>query len=196
MLAPAAGAVLGVVGVQFDQTLPLRAGPGSGDTVANLAPLAADLVATGQAQDAGTAIWYEVASGGVTGWADAAFLGYLGTTTDATAEIVARLGGTPTAGSMLELGAIVASTVASSEDPVSRVSVVVAPTSGDLGEVTYDVVGLPDDSILGARLHVFGTPSGELPRSELVRSAGTFTLKTVESTALCRRGVTTDGLCT
>ena len=65
---------------------------------------------------------------------------------------------------------------------------------GDLGEVTYDVVGLPDDATYGARLHVFGTPASNLPGSALKR-ANRFSLKTVESTSLCRRGVTADGLC-
>ena len=63
---------------------------------------------------------------------------------------------------------------------------VVAPAVGDLGEVTYDVIGLGDDSIGGWRLHVFGTPSA---------SGEGFLLKTLEATTLCTRGVTTDGLC-
>jgi hypothetical protein len=81
---------------------------------------------------------------------------------------------------MLELGRIVAMAEASKE-VVSRVTVTVAPRLvGDLGEVTYDVVGFADDSVLGERLHVFGTPGD------------TFTLKTVEATTLCRRGVSAD----
>jgi hypothetical protein len=117
----------------------------------------------------------------VTGWADSASLAYLGATYDATARIVAKLGGPPTAGSMLELGRIVAMAEAPTQEPiVSRVTVTVAPTLGDLGEVTYDVVGFPDDSVGGERLHVFGTPGD------------TFTLKTVEATTLCRRGVSAD----
>jgi hypothetical protein len=62
---------------------------------------------------------------------------------------------------------------------------VVAPSEGDLGEVTFDVVGYPDDAVYGQRLHVFGR-SGE---------GGGFDLKSVESTLLCRRGVA-DGVCT
>ena len=106
------------------------------------------------------------------------------------------LGGVPTAASMLELGGIVAAATASVDDPVSRVTVTVAPSEGgDLGEVTYDVVGLPDDSVVGVRLHVFGTPTdADLPRSAFLQTSA-FTLKTVESTSLCGRGVTPDGLC-
>lgn len=60
----------------------------------------------------------------------------------------------------------------------------VAPTMGDLGEVTYDVIGLGDDATLGYRLHVFGQAVSD-----------GISLHSVERTALCTRGVTTDGLC-
>ncbi|HUL99472.1 MAG TPA: hypothetical protein VLU24_08665, partial [Mycobacterium sp.] len=72
------------------------------------------------------------------------------------------------------------------ENPRSRATVTVAPTTvGDLGEVTYDVVGFPDDAIAGERLHILGTPGDR------------FTLEKVEATSLCRRGVSGDspGLC-
>lgn len=182
LTGPAAGVTLAVVGIQYDATLPLRSSPGADQpVVASPGPLADDLVATGRARQLDSSLWYEVTVGGVTGWADAASLAYLGETHDATAQIVAKLGGPPTAASMLELGRIVATAEASNEPPVSRVSVTVAPTTrGDLGEVTYDVVGFPDDSVGGKRLHVFGAPGD------------TFTLKTVEATTLCRRGVSAD----
>ena len=65
------------------------------------------------------------------------------------------------------------------------VVVVDGPTVGDLGEITVDVVGFPDDSVLGARLRVFAEPD---PGGE------SFTVRTVESTTLCRRAVS-EGLC-
>jgi hypothetical protein len=86
---------------------------------------------------------------------------------------------------MEQLGQIVAASQASTDDPESRITLTVAPTVGDLGEVTFDVVGLADDSVLGVRLHVFGDPSG---------GAG-FVLDTVELTVLCGRGGGGDGLC-
>jgi hypothetical protein len=61
--------------------------------------------------------------------------------------------------------------------------VVDGPHVGDLGEVTVDVVGLADDSILGWRLHVFAQPEG-----------ATFHVRTVEQTVLCARGADA-GLC-
>lgn len=179
---PPADATLAVVGVQYDTALQLRSSPGADQpVVASPRPLADDLVATGRARQLDSSIWYEVTTGGVTGWADSSNLAYLGETYDATERIVATLGGPPTADSMLELGRVVAMAMASTENPVSRVTVAVAPTtSGNLAEVTYDVVGFPDDSVGGERLHVIATPGDR------------FTLKTVEATTLCRRGVSND----
>lgn len=71
----------------------------------------------------------------------------------------------------------------SDEEPESDIVQVTEVSEGDLTEVTYDVIGLGDDSILGFRLHIFAEESG----------AG-FTLRTVEATVLCGRGVS-DGLC-
>ncbi len=82
---------------------------------------------------------------------------------------------------MLDLGALVAATVAGESGAEWVVSV--APSVGDLGEVTYDVVDFEDDSVRGARLHVFGEPA-----------EGGFVLRSVELTVLCSRGVS-DGLC-
>lgn len=55
----------------------------------------------------------------------------------------------------------------------------VAPSVGDLAEVTYDVVGIPDDAGLGYRLHVFARPDD---------IGDGFTMSTLEVTDLCRRG--------
>ena len=68
-------------------------------------------------------------------------------------------------------------------DPPSDIVIVVAPTVGDLGTVTYDVVGLGDDSVRGLRLLVFGEPVSD-----------GFSLKSVERTLLCGRGLF-EGLC-
>ena len=61
-----------------------------------------------------------------------------------------------------------------------------APSVGDLGEVIYDVVGFADDSVRGLRLHIFGQP--------LAGGEG-FSLKSVEATSLCARGLTAEGAC-
>jgi hypothetical protein len=185
-LGPAAGEVLGVVGVAFDDVLNVRAAPGVDQRiVARLEPLADDVVATGAARLLGRSIWLEVTVDGTTGWANSAFLAWLGDTDDATSQIIDALGERPSAETMLDLGRVIAETAASDEPP-SRITVTVAPAVGDLGEVTYDVVGLPDDSVFGVRLHVFGRP---------LEGGEGFSLASVERTLLCGRGVTDDGLC-
>ncbi len=183
---PAAGDVLGVVAVAHDDVLNFRAAPGTDQEIlGTLPPLTDDLVATGNARQLPQSIWYELTWQGVTGWASAAFLAYLGGTDDTTSQLIDILGETPETETMTELGLLIAETLAST-DPPSRIRLSVAPTVGDLGEVTYDVVGLGDDSVMGIRLHVFGTPS---------ESGEGFVLKTVEQTLLCARGVTDGGIC-
>ncbi len=187
---PADGDVLGVVGVSHDDVLNVRALPGNGQrVVATLSPVAGSVEATGRHRSlAGPpgSLWWEIRADGAAGWVNARFLAWLGETNDATAEILTLLGGRPTAGTMEQLGRTVAKSQAAPDDEVeSRITLTVAPTAGDLGEVTYDVVGFPDDSVTGVRLHVFGEPSGN----------GGFVLRTVESTTLCARGATVTRLC-
>lgn len=177
------GDELAVVGISHDDVLNVRAGPGiSFAPIAGLDPTGT-AVATGAARDLGLVVWYEVSTDGTTGWVNSRFMAFLGATDDATARVVDRLGAYPSAGSMDELGRIVAGSQASTEPP-SVVVMTVGPI-GDLGEVTYDVIGLGDDSVYGYRLHVFGEPVGD-----------GFSLHTVERTALCGRGVTSgNGSC-
>lgn len=186
-IAPQPGAVMAVVGVAYDDVLNLRWMPGTDQpVVAELSPTADDLVATGRARALTRSIWFELTADGVTGWASARYLGYLGLTDDYTHVVVSELGEIPMADTMQDLGRLTAEVFAV-DDPEaqSSITVTVPPTVGDLGEVTYDVVGLLDDAQLGFRLHVFGQP-GE---------GGGFSLMSVEATVLCGRGVTEDGLC-
>ncbi len=185
-LGPGAGDVLGVIGVAFDDVLNVRSGPGTDQPiVAQLHPTYAEIVATGQHRLLTRTIWNEVTVDGTTGWANSSFMAYLGTVDDATARYVANTfgGKTPSAATMLDLGMLVADS-AKSEDPPSRITVTVAPSTGDLGEVTIDVVGLGDDAVVGFRLHVFGQAG-----------ADGFSLKSIEEQVMCGRGITADGLC-
>lgn len=187
-LGPEAGEVLAVVGVAHDDVLNVRAKPGAEEEIlAELTPTDADLVATGRARLLPSSIWYEVDADGATGWVSSQFVAHLGDNSDTTSEITAAEGGIPSAPTMVELGEVVAAAVVEPVDGgegMTRTVLVVDETVGDLGEVTYDVVGFPDDSVYGERLHVFGSPG----------DSGGYTLKSVESTLLCRRGVS-DGLC-
>ena len=90
---------------------------------------------------------------------------------------------------MLELGAIVADIGANvlGDPTTSTVLMTVAPSLGDdLAQVTFDVLGLGDDSVWGVRLHILGAPS---------ESGQEFALESVEATDLCLRGGSPDGPC-
>ncbi|QYG94117.1 hypothetical protein HC251_17835 [Iamia sp. SCSIO 61187] len=183
---PYEGAVLAVVGVEADDTLNVRAGPGTSfDVVVELGPLAADATATGRNRTLeDDSLWVELEAEGTTGWVNGQYVAQLGGTTDVTSEVGQGIAGE----TMLAIGeAVAAARAPAGEGPQPTVTVVDGPTVGDLGEITVDVLGLADDSLRGERLHVFATPD---PSGE------GFGLKTVEATALCARGVTDDGLCT
>lgn len=181
---PASGDTLAVIGVAHDDALNLRSAPGvDHDIVDEIPPLHSNLRAIGETRQLPSAIWIAVEYEGTGGWVNLQYIGYLGDTHDATAEIIEDLGGRPTAETMIDLGSVVAESLASDEPP-SDLVVTVAPSVGDLGEVTYDVIGLGDDSVRGLRVHVFGQPVD-----------GGFSLSNVEITALCGRGVDDGGLC-
>ena len=208
---PPEGAALAVVGVSHDSVLNVRdvpAGevvarldnvmnvgsepvvyvrrPGSDQLIATL-DLNRGVIATGNTRKLPTTIWHEIRMGDAVGWASSAFLSPLGATSDSTAEIVAILGETPTAPTLAELARVVAEAVASDEPP-PRIVVSGAPVTGDLGEITVDVLDLPDDAVRGFRLHIFAHQDSD---------SDPFTLRTVESTTICdsHRGVSEEGLC-
>lgn len=185
---PYEGAALAVVGVAAEDTLNVRSGPGvSFDVVFELEPLATGVTATGHNRSLeGGGVWAEVSSRGRTGWANTSFLLQPGRTDDVTSQVLAQSSRRPSADTMRKLGRMVAESRAS-EAPRSSITVVAAPTAGDLAEITVDVIGLGDDSVGGERLKVFAEPDGD---------GGGFTLRTVEATSLCSRGVTDEGLCT
>lgn len=177
--------VLAVVGIDYDSTLNVREEPG-GQIVAKLDSISTGIVPTGTMQELSDVLWYEVHAAGVVGWVSGEYVTPLGATADTTTEIVTRLGQTPSAANLAALGRTVAGAVAS-EEPESRVRISGEPTVGEISEVTMDVVGQPDDSIRGFRLHVFATRNSD----------GMFTLRNVESTVMCYidRGVSAQGLC-
>ena len=185
-LGPPNGAVLAVVGVEHDDVLNIRSNPGAGQPiVGTIAPTADDVVAMGETR-ALPSFWTKVEHDGTTGWVNMRFLAYVGQTIDVTSDLHEQLGPSIEAATMEELGRLVADVSASEEPPSEIVEVVDETIDGDLGEVTFDVIGLGDDSVLGVRLHVFGEPLDDLWR-----------VRTVEQTILCHptRGVSDDGIC-
>ena len=190
-LGPAAGDVLAVIGVRFDDVLNVRRAPGTDqEIVAELPNRADDFVAAGRGRQLSESIWWEVTTAdGTVGWVGSAFVAKTAATGDATARVIAALGTTPQAPDMSELGLIVAEAfVTDPEVPNEIVMTAAANEEGDLAEVTYDVVGLGDDSTRAVRAHVFGQP---------LESGDGFVLKTVEATDMCdaTRGPGEDGVC-
>ena len=183
---PSEGAILGVVGVRYDDVLNVRSGPDvTSGVVGTLEPTQMGIAGTGEGwQLPSGSVWWKVEANGVAGWANQQFLSRLGGVDDLTSFVVSQRGEIPFAETMLELGLMVANTFADVDDG-SNVVVSVAPTVGDLHEVIYDVVGLGDDSVGGYRLHIFGQPTD---------SGGGFSLMAVEATTMCQRAVS-DGLC-
>jgi hypothetical protein len=173
-----------VIGVRHDDVLNLRAGPGTNSPIRDeIPPTFTNLVALGNTRELPSSFWIEVDYNGIKGWVSMRYIGYEGDTTDDTARIISELGESPVRASMADLGELIAEIYATSDNATADIVQVTPVTSGDLGEVSYDVVGFADDSVLGSRVHVFGQPAN-----------GGFGLKSVEVTVICGRGVD-DGAC-
>lgn len=179
---PREGDVVGVIGVSFDDVLNVRSGPGTSFAIVTTLDPLGSVVTTGRARLLPRSIWWEVRVGDALGWVSSTFLAYIGGTDDATSEVVTGRGEIAKTELMVTLGQLVAEFYAS-DDPASDIVMSVGPTVGDLGEVTFDVVGLGDDAVRGLRLKVFGTPT---------EGGEGFSLSTVERTLLCGRGVSGD----
>ena len=183
---PAAGDQIAVVGVSHDDVLNLRAAPGTDQEIVSvLAPTSTNLVATGSARSLPESIWYEVEVGGASGWVSSSFVAYIGDTSDVTSDVVIAYGSIPATETLTELVDIVAAAIGS-EDPPSRVTVTVPAAADDLTEITVDIIGLGDDAQRGWRAVIFASP---------MEGGEGFSLKAVEATALCGRGLSEGGLC-
>jgi len=180
----APGDLLVVYGVAHDDVLNVRALPDpEADIVATADSTEMEVISSGNARLVDSGIWYEVSVGGIDGWANSAFLAFLGSVDDATADFLDG-GSLPITASMQELGELVVSSY-SSETPESKVIQTTAASSGDLHEIVYDVVGIGDDATVGYRLHIFAAATDD--------GAG-FGLKSIERYEFCGRGVS-DGFC-
>jgi hypothetical protein len=177
---PYEDAHLGVIGVAAGDTLNVRSGPGTDfDVVTELNPLSQEPTATGQNRTLDDdSLWVEVTVDDATGWVNGAFVAQPGSVVDVSGDV-----GDVSAATMEALAQAVAATrVFEGEGPTPMVTIVAGP---DGLEVTVDVVGLGDDAQKGERLAITAIEGGD-----------GFAVETVESIALCARGVTDDGLCT
>ena len=216
---PSAGAGLAVVGVAHDSALNVRDVP-NGEIIARLdnlmdgvrdpavyvrepnsddiiatVDLQSGIVATGNTRQLPTTIWYELRVGDLVGWASGTYLGPLGADRDATAEVVEALGGTPTADTLTDLGLQVSALFASTGEVQSRTTISSRPGVFEaLGDITLDVLGLPDDAVRGYRINITADAGAEDWTQD---DAGPFTLRSVTVTPICdsHRGVSEEGLC-
>lgn len=179
VFGPADGDIVMVVGVKYDDVLNLRAAPGADQPISDeIPPTYANLVAQGNTRDLSPGFWIEVDYEGTVGWVNFAYVAFEGDVTDETSTVLDELGERPVEPTMTDLGELVADVFDSEEEGQSDTVQVTEVVEGDLVEVTYDVIGLGDDAVLGYRLHVFAEESGD-----------GFTLRSVEATLLCARGV-------
>lgn len=217
---PSAGMSLTVVGVDYVEELTLRDAPdgeiiailrvgspiafllevsdgASGEPVAWFDSWDGAIVATGRTRrlpDAEwpDAVWYEVQVAGFTGWASGGYLAPLGLSEDVTAQLIDRFGERPQADTLVDLAAHVVEELLTVEPP-TRVVIIGPGVFEALGEVTVDVLNIPDDSLLGYRLYI----SADASEDWMSENPGPLTLRTVWRTIICHshRGVTTNGLC-
>ena len=216
---PSAGAGLAVVGVAYNSTLNVRDVP-NGEVIARLSNLmdggrdpvllvrAADsdeivarldmlqgVVATGKTRKLTTTVWHEFQFGEAVGWSSSAFLAPLGAQRDATAEVVEALGGIPTADTLEDLGLQIAGVFSSSGEVQSRTTISSRPGVFEaVGDITVDVVGLPDDAVRGYRINIAADAGAE---DWTQADPGPFTLRFVGVTPICdsSRGINEEGLC-
>lgn len=180
------GDVLMVIGVRYDDVLNLREAPWVNHTIAGeIPPTYGDLVALGNTWQLSSSFWIETDYEGTVGWVHMGYIGYEGDTTDDTSRLISELGETPIEPTMTDLGGFIAAQYATEDEQGSDIVQVTPVMTGDLAEVTYDVIGLADDAVRGVRIHVFAE-----------RVDDGFGLRSVEVTALCGRGVDESGACT
>lgn len=179
----APGAIFGVIGVVADDQLDVRALPGTDQTVVHtLDPLTTGLVFSGRARLFGApeSIWYEVEASDIVGWVDSRFVAPLSGTFDITSEIIEMEGAAPTGSTIEEIGGIVVDRRSRFADPEPSSIVVHGPTTGDPGEIIYDLTGFHDDSVRGERLHLYIGDADE--------GTDPLELERVDVTYLCWRG--------
>lgn len=172
-----------VVGVAHDDTLNVRADPGTGAAiVGELAPTAAGIDASGAAMQVGSVIWWEISTPTVVGWVSSRYLAAAGATDDIASAIVDANGGVLPVGETMEELADLVLALSPADDAVV---IAAATVGGEFGEITIDAFDDGDDAIRGRRLHIFGQRAG----------GSAFSLYAVESTSLCWRAVDGAGLC-
>lgn len=184
---PPEGLSLKVVGVAHDGALNVRQGPGLTPIVTTLGSM--DWVESkGEGREFQTTTWWKVDDEADTliegriGWVNSSYLASSGSArVDLTSHVVGEYGGSPAAATMADLGQLVAETLVSKDYP-SRVAMIVAPTAGNPGYATFDVVS---EDPLGLRVALRGANGQNIWRFSVKSTLdnGSFRLESVEGQA-------------
>lgn len=194
---PSAGTPLAIVGVAYDDTLNFRVDPSpDADILESFGPLSGDLdtSALGSAWAAPSGVWWMVDVAGTEAWANQAFLGSLGTTTNAFDQLSAEL--EIVQYDTVEAAALAVAQLRATEDPESSIVFAGEPLAFETGGFAIvDVLGFGDDSVKGERIRVevrtvFDEESGE----EGAQDVDHFVIVDIEITPICGRGLS-GGLC-
>lgn len=161
------GDVLTVVGVAYDDTLNVRARPGTDQPVVTELTPTAEVSMTGQAWRLPSSDWYEVEVG--PGWVSA--------DQNVEAETVAELGRLYIQEILSRDRLLVGADRGPLVGPRTEAVVSVAPTDD---EMTYDIVGFEDETYHGVRVRLVAR------RSE---QSDPLTIDRPEITPLCSKGV-------
>lgn len=179
----AEGVQADVIGVEHDDVLFVRQLPDPESAeVARFEPT--DVVtSTGRERSVDEGLWVEVEISAGVGWVSMSYLGFLGRTQDVTADYQ----DVPPTAEEAELVASVGERTAEqhgTEGPTVSWTIIGTPQDEDPETYLVDVLGYPDDATYGERLRVTVADEGD-----------GYSLHSVESTAICGRGVSDDGLC-
>lgn len=191
-IGPARGEAMDVVGVRYNDVLNLRALPDPGaDIVTTAAPLSAapTLVSSGEGRLLTSAAWWEITADGEPVWANATFLGSLGPAGDVTDELPAL-----EASSLSDLAEAVGATRGDGPEPLVVFATEPVAIDGNGGEATIDVIGLGDDAVKGERIDIRYDFIYDNPDADNREVVG-YRLTSATATAICGRGVSSDGRC-
>ena len=184
---PEPGDGLAVTGIAWDDILNVRSGPGVGyPVIATFEPTTVGVVAGGDGRLLDGSIWWSVQLGDRIGWVNARYVSRVGRARDITASVHAALGDPAVAETGLDLATAIGGDSIGDEWGETVVVQGAEPRQDGTSEMIVDLVGLHDDAVGTVRLRLVLRDSS-LP--ELVE------LVSAESTAMCSRGVTADGVC-
>ncbi len=195
---PARGTALDVVGVEGSDVLNFRLRPDPSSRVLATAAPALEgfpqkpIVATGVGQMFGTSLWWQVTIDGQTAWANQAFLGMLGVTSDIFTQLEATMPSLE-AETIQALADAVAQARSGAPEATEAVVLELIGVDAPSSLATIDVIGIGDDAAKGERIFLDLFNIRDIDATEFVILGYRITGAT--ATDICGRGITADDLC-